>query len=514
MNSKCEKITKFGKNVSIYVEFWYNGFGGDYMKKNDVWKVLIISFLVVVGLSWIIPIGTFSGATFTQGSTDPVGLVDLIRIPVIAVGTFAQYGIVFVLIGGLYGVLNKTGAYTKLVDSIVIKFKGKEKNFLILTILVFALLSSLTGLQVPLFVLVPFFVATILLLGYDRITAFAVTIGSIFVGSVGSTYGFGTTGYMKYIFSTNMNMDIFARIILLIIVVFLFILLVLNKAKFYSVGNVKTEKNKGKKEEHIKSEVKEVPLYQVCQRDGKKVSTFPLIFISIIGFIFLCVGMYNWYNAFGITFFTDLHKGIMEFAINEYTLFEHLLGGITEIGYWSNYEMAIFLGFVILLFSWLYNLKLEEITDGFKYGVKEILPTASIAMLGSVVFAFMLTFQNGNLSLTIANMFSSMSDKFNVISTALYSASGSFFYNDFYYLANSLSSLIKSYDSSYYSVTSMLMGSVYSLMMLFVPTSFMLLAGLRFVGVSFKEWIHYIWKYLLEILAIIIIIGFIVLMFL
>ena len=42
--------------------------------------------------------------------------------------------------------------------------------------------------------------------------------------------------------------------------------------------------------------------------------------------------------------------------------------------------------------------------------------------------------------------------------------------------------------------------------MLLFPTSMMLIAGLSYVEVSYKEWIKYIWKFLLSILAIILIV--------
>ena len=130
------------------------------MKKKSLLKVLAIVFAVYVVLSWFIKAGYFSEGKLVADSTTPMGLFDIFRFPVITLSSsvFIIYGLVIVLIGALYGVLNKTGAYSRLVERVVEKNKNKGNKFIIFTIILFALLSSLTGLSLPLFVLVPFFV--------------------------------------------------------------------------------------------------------------------------------------------------------------------------------------------------------------------------------------------------------------------------------------------------------------------------------------------------------------------
>ena len=55
--------------------------------------------------------------------------------------------------GGLYGVMEKTGALGAVIDNWSKKFAGKETKFLVLTVVLFVLLSSVIGLVVPLFIL-------------------------------------------------------------------------------------------------------------------------------------------------------------------------------------------------------------------------------------------------------------------------------------------------------------------------------------------------------------------------
>ena len=162
------------------------------MKKNSVIKTILFVFLTYVVLSWIIPGGSYSAGEFVKGEPLPTGLSFIFFFPILTLcdGNFAIIGIVLLLIGALYGVMNKTGVYQKLVEGTVKKFNGKEKAFLIISILSFAILASLTNLTLPLIIMVPFFVAVILLLGFNRMTALLSTIGAILVGNMGTIFGY------------------------------------------------------------------------------------------------------------------------------------------------------------------------------------------------------------------------------------------------------------------------------------------------------------------------------------
>ena len=149
------------------------------MKKNDLLKVLGITFLVFVLLSFVLPAGSYSSGTFTSLTTIPVGLYDLIRTPLITIATFIQYGLLFLAIGGFYGVLNETSAYSKLIEKITKKFKHKRVWFLIISVLVFTILASLFGSLNVLFILVPFMTTILLKLGYSKITSLVSTVGSM-----------------------------------------------------------------------------------------------------------------------------------------------------------------------------------------------------------------------------------------------------------------------------------------------------------------------------------------------
>ena len=203
------------------------------MKKNSLLKAILYVFLAYVVLSWVVKVGTYSNGTLTATDTSPVGLVDLVRYPIVTLSSslFVLSALVILAIGGFYAVLNKTGVYGNIIEGIKKKFKGQEFKFVIISVIVLGVLASLTGLTLPLFILVPFGTAGILVLGYKKLTAFLATIGAILVGNMASTYGFNINGYIKYFLNVDMSKTIFYRIIFLVVVIGILIFVLSKVAK-------------------------------------------------------------------------------------------------------------------------------------------------------------------------------------------------------------------------------------------------------------------------------------------
>ena len=114
------------------------------MKKHGLFKILLLVLLVVIVLTYCI-----------KGRGDAISYLGLGDVFLNFLQSFYYFfdTILFILIvGGFYGVLNKTGAYKKLLDKIVTKFKPKSKEFVFAIIILFALITALTGLTIPLLV--------------------------------------------------------------------------------------------------------------------------------------------------------------------------------------------------------------------------------------------------------------------------------------------------------------------------------------------------------------------------
>ena len=145
------------------------------MKKHGLTKILGILLALLIIISYILP--------GRQDVIDRIGLADtLLDYFSIVLQNFSYYVLFALAIGGFYGVLNKTGSYKKLLDNIVTKVKPLGKRFIYLVIILFAVISSMTSMTLPLFIFIPFIVSIILLLGYDKLVALTATVASIVVG--------------------------------------------------------------------------------------------------------------------------------------------------------------------------------------------------------------------------------------------------------------------------------------------------------------------------------------------
>ena len=533
--------------------------------KRKLLKVIGISFLIYVVLSWIIPVGTYSNGELTTNGIDPVGLIDLFNAPIQAFITFILYGVVFATIGGLYGVMERTGALEKVTDRMSHAFEGKERVFLVITVVLFTLLSSITGLILPLFVLVPLFAAVLFAMNFDKVTVLASTVGSLLVGSVASTYGFNITGYTANLLALDMNNQIVAKVILLVLLTIALCTVVLmtskkdmkkelkeakmnkeekevkevKEEKKVKASETKTAKKKAaatstkkaskestkktpktttkkastkttgkKKAAKGKSNTKALAVAKPVKKvsEKSKVSAVPMVIIFLLMLIVCLIGMYNWYYSFGIEVFSNIHEAIMGVQIGDFPIFEHLLSGVSELGYWSNIDLAAMMIIASAIIAWIYRLSFNDYMESFIEGVKKWLPTAFYAALASVILYILYQASyagTGTLVDTINAKIFDLTDGFNVLTTGAASLIGSFFYNDLYYLLAALTSFVSGFDAASLSVAGLLIQSVYGVAMLIFPTSVILVAGLSLFDVSYKEWMKYIWKFALIALLLV-----------
>lgn len=485
--------------------------------KYGLLKVLGISFLVFAILSWIIPAGSYSSSTYTASTTSPVGLYGLFIDPLYSFGIFVQYIVVFLAIGGLYGILNKTGVYSKLVDGISNKFKSKKTLFLIITIIAFALLSSLVGSQIALFVFVPFVIAILMTLGYDKITSLATTVGSILVGIIGSTYG--TAVVFKSFFSMDSNNGILYKVVLFVIVVALYIFFILGKEKLNAkkeiVEEVKPKKGKKKVEEALEKVAEKVKKVEMPLYDGnkeEKKNAVPLVIMFSLLAVIILMGMFNWYYTFEIEFFNKIYESIMSVEVGGVAIFAKIFGELPQIGSFGNYDLAAVIIIATVLIGWVYGIKFNDFIDSYKDGAKKMLLPSIYVMFASIIFAVMVN-SNTNISSTIVNFLLGLTEKFNALVVTLVGLVSSYFFNDFPYMVNGIYGALSTYDANLYPLISIILNGTYGLAMLILPVSITLIAGLKYMDVSYKEWFKYIWKFLLQVFVLIILFALIVLAF-
>ena len=254
-------------------------------------KILLFTFVFAVFLSWIIPVGEYESATFKLGEITPVGIFDLALIPLTAFDLALPTIIFILVVGGFYGILNKTGSYSTMIQKFADKLNKREIKFLIIITVIFGLMSSIVGLNVIFFFVIPLIAAILFKIGFSKITVMLSTIGSILVGMIGSIYGADISYYANLYMGNksdyNYNTSIFPdKIILLFLLLFILVMYVLKR---------------GRKDLQANSKNEEIPLYQENEK-GKK-SWIPLFVVMIVTFVLMIVGTFKWDDILGIGIF-------------------------------------------------------------------------------------------------------------------------------------------------------------------------------------------------------------------
>ena len=134
-------------------------------------------------------------------------------------------------IGIFYGVAYKIPAYQVLLENLVKKFKGKENICLAVIMTLIAVIVSVSGLSFGIIFVFPFVISLVLLMGYNKLVAASVTVGSTIVGILGTTIGSNTTYYINAVLSTEVTNEMITKVVILVVALVLLIYNVLAYAK-------------------------------------------------------------------------------------------------------------------------------------------------------------------------------------------------------------------------------------------------------------------------------------------
>ena len=473
------------------------------MKKRKNFYVILITVSVYILLSWFIKAGNFNNGAYSGTGFNQLGILDLLLAPINLFNYFAvsmtknidgyvnqfAYGniiIAFIAMGALYGTLNKTGAYNRLVVDIAKKFENKKVGFLIVMAIIFYVLSSLTGLELVLFMFVPFVGAVLSKMKFNKVTAFSATIGAMLFGRLGSLYNPSINGLNQVIIGTGINSGIIARIIIFII------LGIILGATLYL-----TREKEVSKEEDI--------LLLEDVKDNKK-SYVPIIVSSVVVTLVLLVFMYNWYYMFNTTKVTDAFNNMMGVQVKNYTFMHNLFGMTESFGYWTGFTMSVLLLIQTLIIKFIYNIKLEDYAEGIKKSISDLIPMIGFSILSLSVIVLSLNSADSFIY-TIINELCGLVSNEQAVGVFLSSILHSFFINDYFALLSSLAPAFTTIYNGGSTEKMVLVTQVaHGFVSLISPLNVYLVAGLTFFGISFKDWFKYIWKALLIILGVSIII--------
>lgn len=465
------------------------------MKKTGLFKVLLCVLLVVVLLSWLLPsnyfyMGQLIELTEADYGVLRIGFFDIFQF---LFGTY-QYSsflqiLFFILsVGAFYGVLVKTGKYRAWIEKIASSFKGIEWVLLVIIAVVVAGIYSVFNYGLLLFMFIPFLIALILAMGYDKLTAFVTTFGAMLVGQIGSTISYEVNASLNDAIGTALGTGIFYKLALLVICLGLLIFYLV-KAKHTTV----------KKVENKVEELVDNDLF-IGEKLSNKYSVVPIIVIFCALFVLLILACTKWDAVFGVKVFTNFHETLMEkVTIGKFLVIRSILGSINAFGNWYYAEMSFMLILSSLLIGKCYGMKFENIFGNMADGVKKVVKPALLVVLCYAVFYFN---ANSMTYPTIANFLIGLTKKFNFLLSSISMVIGSVGHVDISYVATYVVPQLAAQEVGTTTIMLIAQG-IYSVTMLIAPTSVLLVLGLSYLGIPYCEYIRKMWKYILILLGIV-----------
>ena len=483
-----------------------------------------------------------------------MGLFDLFSYPLTALSYFGYIALYFVLVGGFYGILYKIPAYRTFLDKIVEKARGKEKIVLSLFVVLIALLVSICGAQFSIALFIPFVVAIILLMGYDKIVAGFVTIGSISAGLIGNTYATSNSSILTSALSLGENYQIGVRWVLLVVSVALVIFNMLMYIKKNTVGlkiDKKTVKRVDEKVASVKEEVK-TPAKKPASKStntGKKTNkksnkkssksrrsdnkaalkdeeiivvkdgvmeedlvptlsgghhkVWPVVLVFSLLFVLFVLAFLPW-SSWGVKLFDTVTTNVTGFKLFGFPLFGKILGSINSFGNWSITDLFLPLALAVLLLAFIYKVKAKDLIEGFVEGCKKALGPAVMVIL---LYTILVLVTYHPFQLTIYKFVLGISKKFNIATTVVVAVLCGLFNSDIAYSFQSVVPYFAGlFEPSHYGLAAIIFQTMYGLTMLVAPTSLFLMATLSFLDVSYKKWFKTVWKLLLELFVVLLIV--------
>ena len=152
---------------------------------------------------------------------------------------------------------------------------------------------------------------------------------------------------------------------------------------------------------------------------------------------------------------------------------------------------------VAILSSILYKLSFDDVIDGVVNGVSKMVKPVILMVLAYSIFVIVYW---SPIVPTITHAI--LSGKFNAIKTAFAALISSFFTADFGYVGYTVGQYLSAAYTNSLDKIFVIYPSMHGLIQMFSPTSVILLAGLAYSKVSYKEWFKQIWKFVLAMLII------------
>lgn len=460
---------------------------------HSLFKALAILILIAVVLTWIIPSGYFNGADYIES--------DIVRLGINEVFISFFYGanyyliqIAFVLmVGAFYGIVSHLPSYKALIEKLTNFWRGKEKAFVLVHTLIIALYVSMATQSFPILLFVPMIISVANKLGFSKFNSLMITFGAMIAGMVGGTFSTYGTDYIVQYMDTSYMSGIAYRFGILAIT--------------YILVNVLIFSTMNKKKDAVIEDDIFAAEAQSSGKAWKAVLLFGIIFIIMI------LGFIPWSEVFEIEVFDDFRKWLttdvtIHIGDTDHPIFKYILGNIVAFGSWDIYTMGYVTLVILLIVKFTARLKLNDCIEYMYEGAKKMFKPALYIMFAYAMFVVSYT---SGFTTYIIDWLSSIGKTvtdatttyvFNPFTNALANGISQILHVDFGYTGFVAAPMYVARFPEYATTIMAIMIAMNGFVSFFAPTSVVLLVGLSMYNVSYKEWLKYIWKFVLILLFV------------
>ncbi len=466
-------------------------------KKHDLVKVAGIMVLFTVLLTWVIPRGMFQGTTLNVTEITRVGIFDFFTYGLLGLYYFTVLVTFVFVLGAFYQVLSRCKGYQNLATNIAKMFKGKEILFVLCISFVLAAITAITNEYIVMLSVVPFFITIMNKMKLDKMTGFATTFGAILVGILGTVYSTKIVGVnVQYL-----NVE-YSTLLWVKLVTFAVGYLAFNAFTVLHLLNVRKNKN---------NEVMTDLFETTVTNEKSKSKTWVIALVLGIFAVITLLAYLPWSDVFKVEWFANALKSLNEAEVFGSPIFRYILGNVSAFGAWDIFGVQVAMLVAILVIKLVDKMSFNEVVDAFGEGFKKVGKLVIVLLLCYLVLEFAVMFP---VIPTIVDwflgLFSKASEKVVVILSSVAGLFTSLFTVEYQYTASLIGTYLTGTYKSFADQLTYMMQATYGLASMFSPASAILLMGLSYLGITYKEWMKYIWKFLVIMLVVVLVLMIII----
>jgi uncharacterized ion transporter superfamily protein YfcC len=450
--------------------------------------------------SWFLPITDVNteASEFTTTDSNGFGIFSIFTFFSSVLQIFGNIPLYILAVGGFYGILHNIPQYRVLLDKIANGFENKEWLFMIVVGTIIALLSSIAGLSFPIIFIFPFVISVVLLMGYDKITAALLTVGSVSAGLIGTVFsntgvvgsGFsystvsGLSNIYEQIFNGQGTFAVNENILPKTIILLISLITILSFTVYRSIKH----KNKDKIEEGI---------FIPKKVEVKKKSIAPLAIVFDLTLIVLALAFISW-SVFKVDVFSNVTDFMLKPTGGKFTngifgAFGNFLGmsNIQSFGNWTLVEASAVVVISSILLAYIYRMSFNTYIDSFKAGLKAAFEPALLVSISMIV---LVAFVEIPIGLTILRPILSLTGGVNIFIMMIVALFFCYFVADpFFCVALSGTYIGTVAEAGTIGLVAFIWQEMYGISVLISPMSFILLPVLAYLGISYGKWMKTVW---------------------